>query len=101
MSPRKLGKPTKNQWGGVISVHLHLYDIVYQNSCNVSVNLFNLNIFSVIFATHLLMLLPGANFFFNKEMLQRFMSNKVIEKCSICNPWPAKSYVAAVCLLNQ
>lgn len=50
MSPRKLGKPTKNQWGGVISVHLHLYDIVYQNSCNVSLNLFNLNIFSVIFA---------------------------------------------------
>lgn len=101
MSPRKLGKPTKNQWGGVISVHLHLYDIVYQNSCNVSVNLFNLNIFSVIFAPHLLMLLPGANFFFKKEMLQRFMSNKVIEKCIICNPWPAKSYVAAVCLLNQ
>lgn len=57
----------KNQWGGVISVHLHLYDIVYQNSCNVSVNLFNLNIFSVIFAPHLLMLLPGANFVFQQR----------------------------------
>lgn len=96
MSPRKLGKPTKNQWGGVISVHLHLYDIVYQNSCNVSLNLFNLNIFSVIFAP--LAYAPAwciLFFLLNKEMLQRFMSNRCIEKYSICNAWPVKSCMAA------